>query len=297
MNIQISPMLLSEEERIERKKRLLLNTILRNDKHHVKKESKDTYMPDENAGLIDKIGIYGNSAEKKTNYISEELLYTINSLSEQITTIGNGLHKCGGVYFTTDQIPRIDVDSLKEVKAENNVIDFGSKGYFKYVSSDGRSHGLCVRSHSISGLYGETLRGAPHDETLQRYAGFWSYLASAKRYVYLSMSYPRTEIVNHLKEAGIEPGFFTLNMGEETRKCFYSTGQYGAILYSQEEYDELYQAYRTKDFLYGYEPGTIFTIGGKEYTVSEDHTLDLPYGADLFDLVGPSNYVYGVKGE
>ena len=68
MNIQISPMLLSEEERIERKKRLLLNTILRNDKHHVKKESKDTYMPDENAGLIDKIGIYGNSAEKKTNY-------------------------------------------------------------------------------------------------------------------------------------------------------------------------------------------------------------------------------------
>ena len=59
--------------------------------------------------------------------------------------------------------------------------------------------------------------------------------------------------------------------------------------------DELYQAYRTKDFLYGYEPGTIFTIGGKEYTVSEDHTLDLPYGADLRSVIFSFSHVFRIR--
>lgn len=43
------------------------------------------------------------------------------------------------------------------------------------------------------------------------------------------------------------------------------------------------------------EPGSVFKLNGKEYVLSGNHTLDIPYGEDLWCLENPSNYVYGEK--
>ena len=40
----------------------------------------------------------------------------------------------------------------------------------------------------------------------------------------------------------------------------------------------------SEDFLKDYKVGQKFLIGGKEYTLSEDRKLDVPYGADIFDF-------------
>ena len=36
-----------------------------------------------------------------------------------------------------------------------------------------------------------------------------------------------------------------------------------------------------------YEPGSVFKIGGKEYVLNEDRKLDIPYGADIYDIEYP----------
>ena len=43
------------------------------------------------------------------------------------------------------------------------------------------------------------------------------------------------------------------------------------------------------------EPGSVFKLNGKEYVLSENHTLDIPYGEDLWCLESTSNYRYGEK--
>ena len=35
----------------------------------------------------------------------------------------------------------------------------------------------------------------------------------------------------------------------------------------------------------------------KEYILSENHTLDIPYGEDIYNLEYPSNYKFGKKVE
>ena len=44
-----------------------------------------------------------------------------------------------------------------------------------------------------------------------------------------------------------------------------------------------------------YEPGSVFKLNDKEYVLSENHTLDIPYGEDLLCLESTSNYRYGEK--
>ena len=46
-----------------------------------------------------------------------------------------------------------------------------------------------------------------------------------------------------------------------------------------------------------YEPGDVFKIGEKEYVLSENYTLNTPYGEDIFNMEYPGNYRFGVKVE
>ncbi len=39
--------------------------------------------------------------------------------------------------------------------------------------------------------------------------------------------------------------------------------------------------------LKNYETGSVFKIDGKEYVLSADKKLDIPYGADIFDMEYP----------
>ena len=38
-------------------------------------------------------------------------------------------------------------------------------------------------------------------------------------------------------------------------------------------------------------------IGDQEYILSENHTLDIPFGEDIYNLEYPSNYKFGKKVE
>ena len=54
-------------------------------------------------------------------------------------------------------------------------------------------------------------------------------------------------------------------------------------------YDSIYQTFMTRnEFVFeDYEHGAVFRVGGKEYVLSEDKKLDLPYGADIYDVEWP----------
>ena len=117
-----------------------------------------------------------------------------------------------GVQFTADQIPEIDTSKLSEVKACNNIIDFGQNHYFKYVSSDGTEHALFTNDKSVKVPYSEHMRGAEYDAVAQRYAHFWRYMMKDDP-VYVGLTYSNDDIDEFMNHAGIEHGFFTVKMG------------------------------------------------------------------------------------
>ena len=65
--------------------------------------------------------------------------------------------------FTAEQIPKISGACLNEIKAEDNIIDFGKNKYFKYVSGDGQEHCLYTDNKGIGSIVSEIMRGEPYD--------------------------------------------------------------------------------------------------------------------------------------
>ena len=68
--------------------------------------------------------IYSSFASEKNSYISDLLLLVINNDSSKVRKHGE-TYEVAGVRFTADQIPKIDTNKLLEIKACNNIIDFG----------------------------------------------------------------------------------------------------------------------------------------------------------------------------
>lgn len=88
---------------------------------------------------------------RKNSYISDLLLLVINNDSSKVRKHGE-TYEVAGVRFTADQIPKIDTNKLLEIKACNNIIDFGQNHYFKYVSSDGKEHALFTNDKGVVGF-------------------------------------------------------------------------------------------------------------------------------------------------
>ena len=70
-----------------------------------------------------------------------------------------------------------------------------------------------------------------------------------------------------LNDAGITEGFFSVQIGDRKQDYFYSNGNAGVAV-RQFEYDATYDmlAKRGTALFNDYEVGSIFKIGGKEYT-------------------------------
>ncbi|HML37741.1 MAG TPA: hypothetical protein PKA19_10025 [Bacillota bacterium] len=225
-------------------------------------------------------------------YISQNILTDLNSGEYMSLQQGNVI-ECNGNRFTVDRIPKIDGTNLKEVKAGDNVIDFGSNNYFKYISADGKEHLLYASPEGFVGsITSEDLRvgGAPYDETLQRYAYFWNYMMS-KDPVYVRLQFSDQEVASYLDQAGIKTGFFTVKMGDREATQFYSGSEISGGVHSKQRYDEYYDALTSNSsLLSGCNPGDVFKINDKEYTLSENHTLNIPYGEDIFSIEYPDWY-------
>lgn len=239
-------------------------------------------------------GTYSPSAVRKKEYIADDILNLINGDITSVIKRGD-VFECGEERFTADQIPKVSKVGLGDIRADNNTMSFGKNKYFEYNSDNGKSHLLYTNNKGISSVYSEYLRGEPYDAELERYAGFWNYMMS-KDPVYIGLSYSDEQVREYLDEAGIKTGFFTVQMGDREATQFYSATKTGGVIHSKERYDEQYESLTSQSHLLSdYKPGDIFTIKNKEYVLSESHTLDIPYGEDIFDLKNPSNYYYGKR--
>ncbi len=265
-------------------------SIVNNARKKISKENKrDSFIKSKNLS----VDVMEYSA-KNRSYISQDLLLKINHDTTSWKDRDN-IYECAGVQFSASQIPPVDTYGLKEVKACSNIIDFGKNTYFKYVSLDGKEHALICKEKGISTLLSERLRGVPYDAIAERYVDFWSYMTS-KDVVFYGQLFSDNEVRSYLNEAGIKQGFFTIKMGNREATQYYSGTMTEGIVQSKDRYDEKYRNITSSGYLFmNYEPGSIFTIDGKEYELSEEHTLDIPYGADIYDIGYPSNYRCGVK--
>ena len=71
-------------------------------------------------------------------------------------------------------------------------------------------------------------------------------------------------------------------MGDREATQFYSATETTSPIQSKERYDIRYQHLTSGGVLLDeYEPGSVFKIGDKEYVLSENHTLDIPYQVRL----------------
>ena len=110
-------------------------------------------------GMID-LYVRGNNSvaysEIYSSYASEKIvIFLICCCWLSIMTAlryENMENEVAGVRFTADQIPKIDTNKLLEIKACNNIIDFGQNHYFKYVSSDGKEHALFTNDKGVVGF-------------------------------------------------------------------------------------------------------------------------------------------------
>lgn len=223
-------------------------------------------------------------------FISEELMQKLNNGTSWYGVRGN-IYELDGAYFSKKSIPPLNRDLLKEVKAENNVISFGKHDYFKYVSKDGKEY--CMHT-AISGGTGfgavqtEIMRGSVYDEQAWRYIGFWNGMMSVTGLNVPGDEYSRKEGADYLEEAGVQPGFFTVNMKGHSKTFYYTKAKYSRMIETKKDYDEQYDNLTRKTHLLsGYNPGSIFKIGGKEYILTENHTLDIPYGEDIYTIEYP----------
>ena len=225
-------------------------------------------------------GIYTASAGKRNKMISNSILSAMNNDISKVRKQGD-IYECEGTFFTAEQIPKISGTSLNEIKAEDNIIDFGKNKYFKYVSRDGQEHCLYTDNKGIGAIVSEIMRGEPYDPVLERYARGGGG-GVTKDPVYVQLSYSDEEIRGYMENAA----------------QFYSATKTTSPIQSKERYDARYKNLTSGGILLDeYEAGDIFKIGNKEYVLSESHTLDIPYGEDIYNIEYPSNYKFGKKVE
>ena len=291
MNINFSYFNLNNVNHSVNQRQDMLHALL-NKKSTFGSHGQDTFT--KSADVPNSLGVYSTYKGCTSKKISDTILSIMNNDISKVKMSGD-VFECGGICFTANQIPKIDCSSLSEVQAENNVLDIGRNKYFKYVSSDGREHSLYTDNKGIGSIVSEIMCGEPYDAAVERYASFWNY-SMTEDPVYIGLNYSDDQIRNYMSEPGVSYGFFTVKMGDREATQFYSATETTSPIQVKERYDMRYQHLTSGGVLLDeYEPGSVFKIGDKEYVLSENHTLDIPYGEDIYNLQYPSSYRFGEK--
>lgn len=191
----------------------------------------------------------------------------------------------GGAEYLKRNIPKINPSWCSEIKATNNVVVFNSGEYYKYTDKNGEMHIFSCRNNHLGQPYSDQISGRQNSNTYN-IGRFWRMLSTNG--TYLSMYYLHDEQRQYLNDAGINKGFFSVKMGSLRKEYFYSSGSSGVAI-SVQRYKDRYKMLTQSGcpFLKRTEPGTAISIGAKEYLVKLDHTLDIPYGEDIFDIELP----------
>lgn len=252
------------------------------------KGRQDSYVAGENSVYV----IYGrNTVTKKDSHINTVLDFvnfesSLGFKSGYLKTNEKGF-VLGNVTYLKKDIPPIDRERCLEIKAENNNVKFVPGSYYECYDSAGNFHALACNQYSVGRPFSEFLAGRI-DNISYRVGQFWNLLSWDGTYI--GLYYSREEERKMLNDAGITEGFFSVEVGSQKCEYFYSNGRSGTSVL-KERYDERYESMFTDTWdwwwLTEYEPGSVFKIGGKDYVLSEDRKLDVPYGVDIYDVQYP----------
>ena len=170
----------------------------------------------------------------------------------------------------------------KQVSVKDNEVHFESHSYYEFTDKDGKAHTVFSLNTTLS-----TDTYADFDQEAADYVDFWGSLASGNTSA-LKEKYSQSEIRDKLEEAGIQNGFFTVGVGKSSQTYYLSQNKDVDALFSKEEYDKQYNALTSgKAFeLDDFQPGQTVTVGGKDYVLKDDKSLDIEYGAELYSSGG-----------
>ncbi|WP_312651514.1 hypothetical protein [Aminipila sp.] len=244
------------------------------------KESRvDTFTRSKRENSVDSL------AESKTKRLGQMVGNDILDVFNfgEVIPCTNDVYTYKGVSFTEKQIPKVDSSRCKEIKAENNVVTFQKNSYYKYTTKDGIAHCMATCGSKLNTPWSDAISGNA-DNVSYMTGRFW-HLLTGKASVYISLDFSEEEQKQYLDDAGIKKGFFTVNMGDRRGEHYYSNAD--VAIQPKWHYDERYKAMTTGGLLIDNQPGDVFVVDGKEYTLSENRTLDVPYGADIFDIEYP----------
>lgn len=209
------------------------------------------------------------------------------SMDDDTFSLGNTGKKCSLKQFER----ALGYNDPKTMEVKNNTISFEGTSYYKFTDDSGKEHKVLALAGALTDIFGD------YDKEAAEYSKFWNCVAR-KDPTYVSLEYSPNEVRSRLSEAGVKTGFFNINIGTDKQTQFLSQGKYSAAVYSKKQYDDRYQnTIQSGIFTRDFEPGTKLKVGGVEYTVDENRKVDVPYGADIWDIEYPSNYKFGKKVE
>lgn len=238
---------------------------------------RDSYIPGENS--VYEIYVRKTVASGK---FSQAIVDIINFEIGSFVEDGTGF-TIDGVKYLRKDMPSVSLDRCKEIKAENNEIVFERGKYYKFQDREGTYHVLDCRGNSVSQPYSEQTMKKQNEESHQM-GKFWGCIGCEG--VYGSKYYSDEEQKKILNAAGIKDGFFSVQVGEKRQELFLSNGAAGTVV-SRRRYDGTYNMFMNTNILDDYAVGSVFVIGGKEYILDEHKKLDIPYGADIYDVKFP----------
>ncbi len=241
----------------------------------------DTFTRSNRGNSVDSLS--ESKAKMLDGMVGNDILDVFNF--GEVIPCSNGIYTYKGISFTEKQIPKVDSIRCKEIKAENNIVTFERDSYYKYTTKDGIAHCMVSGKNSLNTPWSDAISGNA-DNVSYMTGRFWS-LLTGRASVYISLDFSQEEQKRYLDNAGIKNGFFTVQVGDSKEKYYYSGGD--TVIHPKWEYDEHFAAITSIGGLFSEEkPGDIFEIDGKEYVLSDKHTLYIPYGADIFNIQYPS---------
>ncbi|MBE6033564.1 MAG: hypothetical protein E7222_02570 [Clostridiales bacterium] len=244
------------------------------------KESRvDTFIRSNRGNSVDALS--ESKAKMLDGMVGNDILDVFNF--EEVIPCSDGIYTYKGVSFTGKQIPKVDSSRCKEIKAENNVVTFQKNSYYKYTTKDGIAHCMASGENSLNTSYSDAISG--NTDNISHLASWFWEILSSKESVYIGLHYSEEEQKQYLDDAGVKKGFFTVQVGDSKATHYYSNAD--VAIRPKWHYDERYKAMTTGGLLIDNQPGDVFVVDGKEYILSENRTLDVPYGADIFDIEYP----------
>ncbi|MDE5780549.1 MAG: hypothetical protein K2I03_03610 [Lachnospiraceae bacterium] len=239
---------------------------------------RDSYISSENSIYE----IYGNKVDHNKKF-SQTILDAINFLYKGIEEDETSF-SIGNVNYLKKDIPSIDIGQCLEIKAVNNKVTFTNGKYYRFKDSSGIYRAITCRCNGLEQPYSE-LAAKKANDVSYRFSKFWDLLAWNGTYI--GLYYSPDEEKKMLNDAGINEGFFSVEVGSNKQDYFYSNGVAGFAV-PKSRYNATYNMFMNREGLLDeWDAGAVFIIGGKEYILSEDKKLDIPYGADIYDIKYP----------